>query len=589
MQKSILVVFFLACDFLLIVDFSLNLSDDNMEYLSSPLKSELDCLLIFVPKFKIFYKPIGEHMFTVLLPMGLMSIADFVHRRGYKVQILHLGLEKINNQKFSLEQYLAKVNPKVIGLSLHWHYQCYDTIEIVKEIKLFNSNIFIVLGGLTASYFHEEILREFNFIDGVIRGDAEEPFLKLLKEISAGNRDFSNVPNLTWRDDRIVKINEITYVVQQEDLDSFNFTNFNLLKDYQLYIKMQDMRGGRWLFKGINKKILDKFGTPAYFPLLIHKGCFTNCSYCGGSRLSQKIISARDSISIRSVEKVVDSIKEAQRYGYKEIYTSYLPFNNHHDYFEKLFETIKKEKIKMNYHLECWALPSKEIIYMFKEICLEPSKSCIAISPESGSEHIRRLNKGYYYSNDELIETLVTITSLNIAAVLYFSIGLPFETIKDANDTIHFQRLLKKKFGDSITISTVNPVIEPVSPMFIEPGKYGIVKTRFFFKDFVKASKDTNKSGFLTSELGYFKRDFCELKRFECLSEEEAFRKELQRIICKSSCRLADFILSNFPKANSVFARKLVLLGSRPACNILYFFWRLSVFFEKLKCVTKVE
>lgn len=549
-----------------------------MEHIKNAQKKDLDCLLIFVPKLKNFYKPIGEHMFTVLLPMGLMSIADFVQKKGYQVQILHLGLEKINNPRFLLKQYLLETSPKVIGLSLHWHHQCYDTIEIAREIKEYNPDIFVVLGGLTASYFHEEILRSFSFIDGVIKGDGEIPFLELLENLSKKNRNLSNVQNLSWRNQKTIKINEITYVAQQEDLDNFNFTKFELLKNFQLYIRMGDSRGGRWL-KGINAKILSKFGPPAYLPLLINKGCFVNCSYCGGSKFSQAATCGRRNVSIRSIGKVIESIIEAQEYGFKETYISYSPFNNYPNYFEELFETIKTKRIKMNYFLECWSLPSKSVLYAFNELHSEYSKLHIGISPECGSEHIRRLNKGLYYSNDELIASLRIIDSLDMPVLLYFSVGLPFETTRDIENTINFKKFLRKNFKSIISICTTNPVLEPDSPMFINPEKYDIIKTRYFFKDFIQSSKDINKEGFITPKLGYIQRGLC--KPYKHLSEEESFRKSMQEIICNSSCRMAEFLFPNFLKSDSILIRRLIFICSRLICNTVSFCWKVACSSEK--------
>lgn len=544
------------------------MQDKSKTKIGSDSKMRLDCLLVFVPKLINFYKPIGEHMFTVLLPMGLLSVADFVHKKGYRTQILHLGLELINNKRFSLREYLTEINPKVVGLSLHWHYQCYDTIETARKIKEHNPDIFIVLGGLTASYFHEEILRDYGFIDCVVRGDGEVPFSKLMGELSAGEKNFSRVPNLSWREQKEVRINEIAYVAQDEDLDSHNFANFVLLKNHPLYIKMQDLRGGRWS-KGITKKIFNKFGSPPYFPLLTHKGCFSNCSYCGGSKISQKITCGRNNISIRSVNKVVETIKDARGYGYKEVYISYLPFNNHLDYFKQLFGTIKKEHIGMDYFLECWALPGQEIIEAFSDIRQDGSKLYIGLSPETGSEKVRRLNKGFYHSNDELIKTLNIIKSCGIKVILYFSVGLPGENPEDINATLNFKQFLRQNFDNILSISTVNPVLEPASLMYIYPEAYGIVRTRKSFKDFILSSSDINRCGFLTPVLGYFRQDFYPPMSIGRLSREDYFRNYLQDIICRSSCRLSDFIISDFLKTDRGFLKHLSSLVSRYACSLI--------------------
>jgi len=543
-----------------------------MEYVNKSSRNGLDCLLIFVPKFKNFYRPIGEHMFTVLLPMGLLAIADLIHKKGYNAQILHLGLEKMKNPDFSLEEYLAKVKPKVAGFSLHWHYQSSDTIEAVRRTKSFNPDIFCVLGGLTASFFHNEIVQEFDFVDAIVRGDGELPFLKLLEEICSGKGEFSGIPNLTWRRNGEIKYNELTYVAGDEDLNRLNFTNFKLLNNYEAYLKMQDMRGARWP-RGINAKIFSKMGPPPYFPLLISKGCMVSCSYCGGSKLSQVQTCGRSGVSVRSVEKVLETITEARDYGFKEIYISYFPFGDHRDYFEKLFESLKSKDIKMDYFLECWALPPKSVLDAFSGLRAEGFKLHIGISPESGSEKIRKLNKGFYYSNEELADKLEAIESLDIPVYLYFSCGLPFETAGDFKETLYFQDTLRGRFKNIISISTSSPAIEPASPISLNPSKYGIVRTRSSFKDFVRSSADTNREGFLTPKLGYFIPNFCE--QHGKLSEEESFRMKLQQTICKSSCRIAEFLFPYLLKSNSRLIRRMVFFCSKLMCNVISAFWRM--------------
>jgi radical SAM superfamily enzyme YgiQ (UPF0313 family) len=321
---------------------------------------------------------------------------------------------------------------------------------------------------------------------------------------------------------------------------------------------MSDARGGRWV-RGIRGIVLNKFASASYYPLFIHKDCLVSCSYCGGSRLSQKIICGRNNISIRSIEKVIDSIKQAQEYGFEEIYLSYLPFDNRPDYFQRLFEAIKKEKLKMNYFLECWTLPPVDLIRAFKDIGNNDSKLYIGLSPETGSEKLRRFNKGFYYSNDELVEILNIIDSLNIPVILYFSLGLSGESIEDINMTLLFKDYLRRKFKNILSISTVNPVMEPASAMYLNPDKYQVIKTKDSFKDFVVSSKDSNRSGFLTAKLGYLKRDFCALTGIKQLSDEDSLQRYLQKIICESSCRLSNFLISNFFKTDSVFFEKIDL------------------------------
>ena len=159
----------------------------------------LDCLIIHTPKFKNYYKPVGQFMWVNYMPLGLLGIADYLDRNGINTRVLHQGVEKMNRDSWKLEESLNSSDPPVIALSLHWHYQAHDVMETCKTIRKLLPNSYIVLGGSTASFFHDEIVRDFDCVDAVIRGDAEVPLLEIVKKVKEGKRDLSGVPNLTWR------------------------------------------------------------------------------------------------------------------------------------------------------------------------------------------------------------------------------------------------------------------------------------------------------------------------------------------------------------------------------------------------------
>ena len=147
---------------------------------------ELDCLIIHTPKFNNYYKPVGQFMWVNYMPLGLLGIADYLDRNGMKCRVLHQGVEKMNRKSWQLQDSLKAVSAPVIALSLHWHYQAHDVIESCKKIREIHPGTYIVLGGSTASFFHYEIVRDFNCVDGVIRGDGESPLLEVVKRIRAG-------------------------------------------------------------------------------------------------------------------------------------------------------------------------------------------------------------------------------------------------------------------------------------------------------------------------------------------------------------------------------------------------------------------
>lgn len=141
-------------------------------------------------------------------------------------------MEWVLDHDFSILNYLKGREVKVIAIPLHWHHQSYDSIELTRRVKETYPKVYLVLGGYTASYFDKKILKEFEFIDGIIRGDGERPISSLVRAVTR-KKTFEQVPNLTWRQGNKIVRNKLSYVAAQEDLDQLSFTDFRLLKNYQ--------------------------------------------------------------------------------------------------------------------------------------------------------------------------------------------------------------------------------------------------------------------------------------------------------------------------------------------------------------------
>lgn len=155
----------------------------------------MDLLLLHVPKFKNYYKPLGNFSFIELPPIGLLGLADFVRKRNHTTEVIHLGVEQQVEGSIDLDKTIRDTNPAIIGLDLHWHFQSFDVIEVAKKIKATHPDIAVVLGGFTASFFAKDILRDHDCVDFVIRGDAEVPLLELIRHhLSDGI--YNDVPNL---------------------------------------------------------------------------------------------------------------------------------------------------------------------------------------------------------------------------------------------------------------------------------------------------------------------------------------------------------------------------------------------------------
>ena len=536
----------------------------------------LDCLLIHTSNFKNFDACLGNCTTGMIISSGLFSIADYLHGKGLKVSILHLGIEKILNPKFSLKNFIKVANPKIIGFSMHWHLQVSSVIEVSSILKKYYPDIFIILGGITASFFHEEIMNKFSAIDGVIRGDGEEPLALLIKAVLEKKVDLSDIPNLTWRNNTGTVINKISYQISQKELHAFNYTNFNLLKNKSFYIQCSSL-SANWfnnLGVAINMRIANHRKT---FYVPINKGCPVSCSYCGG-RNKTNHDGQNEYFMFRSVESVFSSIKSAHEAGFVTVEICFLPIPES-KYYHRLFLMVKSSGININCVLECYALPDKELLDLFATSFRSSDKNLIYISPESFDEHVRSKNKGFMFSNEDLLSFLSHADKLCIPTVLFFSLGLPFEGPAFSEQFLHFKKYIYSNFKN-VSFAALPIEIVPGSPMYNDPQKYNLIKTKYSLSDFL-----ANEC--VSSRLPKYSRGFYKEMGVPLLETTDEKLKYFEDSINKMRCRycctfencLSKIFIFKLLKKNFLFG-----LFSIIACKLFRFsLWTFGLFSFKNK------
>jgi len=489
----------------------------------------LDCLLVHTPKMNNFYKPLGEFMWINYMPMGLLAIADWVNRHGHPTRIVHCGIEWIENPDFAVEDYVRRHPALVIGLTLQWHQQSYDVIETARRIKAVAPESYIVLGGFTASFFHEELVRDYDCVDGVIRGDGEAPLLELVEQITSGKRDLAKIRNLTWRRNGNVVVNPLNYVGTRELVNQLCFTNLPLLEHYETYIrcislpfvyaKNESRKANFWKYT---------IRSPM-FPLCIGRGCPVDCSYCGGSRSAQRLINGRDNYFYRSIDKVIESVVEAQRYGYETMHTAYDPEPRMQKYYARLWREIRRREVRVEWFFEANALPSHEMIDEFALTFPSP-RSVIAVSPETGSERVRFANRGFYFSNAELMSTLGYMDKKGISIEVFFTYGIPFETEADIQETVKLRREIARRFKHVTGMRALGIELEPGAPWQRDPERFGIRTSLRTFRDFYVAHSDGTQGTY--TRLGYYNPHYFA----DGEVDEKTFAQRIQAIKCRHLC-----------------------------------------------------
>ncbi|MBT3192154.1 MAG: radical SAM protein [Verrucomicrobia bacterium] len=500
----------------------------NRAVTESGASAALDGLLIHPAKEWTYYGPLNVYGSCNRMAMGLLALADFAVRKGHNVRVLHTGIERVLDPKFDIANVLRERRPLCVGLSIHFHHSLVDAVRLIREIRVACPDAFIFAGGFTASWFATDLLETMSELDAVIRGDAELPLDALLGAVKSGGA-LDGIDNLVWRRDGAVVDNGQEYVVTEEILNDLTFTRFDLLDHGDQYRLMPKAYIRTNLPAALTRQmnnVISKQRTYYFWGLPVGRGCPFRCFYCGGGARAQRLINRRRGVIFREPERVLDTMRELKQAGFHGAYVSFDPHPQSHTYYVDLFRRMRETKLEFDWMFSSWGLPSEAFLDAFSET-MGP-RSSFLISPETGSEKLRRMSRGDYYSNDELVASLKSADRRGIRTMVFFCIGLPGEHMEEFQETLDLRdRILRE--CEHATVEAFMIEIEPASPWFLDPEKYGITLGRRTLDDFLTQESRSNYSSM--SSLGYTSSFFGDEP-----IDEETFSRRLLDLKCTHFC-----------------------------------------------------
>lgn len=406
----------------------------------------------------------------IAVPIGMISIAAHLLNNGYKVKILNLA-EWMMSNKDDVGELLSGLEANVFGVDLHWCVSSHGSIEIAKICKETHPNSLVILGGLTASFFHDEIVKEFPFIDAVVRGEAEE-ILSLIID-KCDKKYFRTIPSITYLDESgSVKVNSIMPVCKT--LDEYDFSRIDLIEPNEI---LMSGAGGlkSWL-------------------LPLSRGCTLHCRHCGGSSYSYRLLFNRVAPAPLSPEKVCENIMNLKKRGVNAIFLIQDPRILGKNYWVRLFSLIKDENIDLKQlGVELFWPIDKEFLDTVSKTNLP---IIMNISPESGNEEVRRM-QGRQYTNKQLLDTVMKCREKDIKIAVFFMVGCGFETLETLKETWHLcaklyhldRELRSGKERDYAGPLWIKPEIGVM--ILLDPGSYAYMyPEKFGYQLYFKCFKD---------------------------------------------------------------------------------------------------
>jgi len=438
-----------------------------------------------------------------MYPMGFVSIASILEKNGYRVAIVNVALRMLEDKNFQPREYLSGVEAELYGIDLHWMPHVHGAVNLARAVREVHPHKPIVMGGLSASYYHREILQQIPEVDFVLRGDStEEPFLQLMEAL--GHGDYRGVANLTYRERGRIKESPLSYV--PSTLDKYYL-------DYDYSIKA--FRCSRHRLDTLPYK---EFMERPIMAVLTRKGCESNCIACGGSEFSYREVCNRTEIAFRSPEKVVEDIKKVGEFRMPAFILGDIALNSE-EYGLKILRGIREEGVDVPLVLEFFYPPSKRFM---EELGKSVNRYTIEMSPEAGDEKVRR-KIGRGYDNQSLRKMVSRAFENNCSQFdLYFMVGLGFQ---DRGSVAMNTRLAKGLINDHPGkkifpfVSPYAPFLDPGSRGFEEPERYGYRKYASTLMDHYNLmERGTTWKDFLSySTSGLDREDIVELSYSQAL------------------------------------------------------------------------
>ena len=377
-------------------------------------------------------------------PFFLAYATSLLIKNNVKADLIDAIAEAIPEGEFLKKLATMEFDVLVTETSVPSFY--YD-MEVLKKISLMN--IPVILCGPHPEICKPKFLAENNFIDFILFGEYEFTLLDLIEAISQGEKDFSSIKGLIWRDqDSNVVKNRPREPVELDFLP--------------------------WPYRGDSLPMEKYWDLPGDIPhpsaqMVASRGCPFHCNFC----LWPQAFFGGKAHRARNIDDVVDEMEHLTvKRRFKSVYFDDDTFNIGKDRMLELCDEI----IGRGLNKVPWAIMAKadlmdeEILNKMKEAGLHAVKYGV----ESASQElVDRCGKNLDLKKAEKV--IKYTKSLGINVHLTFSFGLPGETKETIKNTIDYALALDPH---SVQFSIITPF--PGTALFEELDKKGKILTKDF-------------------------------------------------------------------------------------------------------------
>jgi ribosomal peptide maturation radical SAM protein 1 len=332
----------------------------------------------------------------------------------------------------------------VLGLTTSM-CQSFASLALANCVKAHNSKVFVVLGGAGVRRpTGISLLKEYTFIDAVVEGEGELPFLALLRSMAEQGKGLDSIPGVATRN--LQNPTQLWEVPELDDLPIPDFDEYLALADHFSVLWMTPIEGSRgcWWDQSV------RTGDPT------RKCYFCNNSGCTYRSKSAARIAREMSIQAEKYQNTrfmfCDNV--AMHHGVTDLADAILAENGEFSFFLTLrashrpFEILRLHEAGM-YRCECGV-------------------------EGFSTNYLRRMNKGT--SVIQILEVLKTCNELMLHNATNLIVGFPGASDQEVAETAENIRQYAQAYFPPATISRFN--LSDGSTIDALRDTFGIVNVR---------------------------------------------------------------------------------------------------------------
>ncbi len=364
--------------------------------------------------------------------LGIAYIAASLRAGGHEVTLISSALRCLSVR--AMVRAIRKADPQVIGISvLEVHAK--RALTLVNALRDAGSKAHISLGGHFPTFNHKKLLRRYEGVDSIVRGEGERTFLELVERLR-DHQNLDGVEGLSFREVDAPLV-EAPFIGLPRPVAAVHE------KGFRRFVEIQ-VNPPRALIED-----LDALPFPArdFAPLVLRqhsalsisasRGCYANCSFCSIRTFYDQ--SPGPKWRTRSPQRVVDEMEElVQRFRpslIQFIDDQFVgPGVKGKEWALQLGEEMLRRKLGVPFTCSCRVNDiDPDLFGLLKEAGL----TRVFIGIESGTERgLLTFNKRTTVAQN--LNALATLDKLGIGYKIGFIFFDPYTTFEEVKQNLRF-------------------------------------------------------------------------------------------------------------------------------------------------------